>query len=64
MEEVLREFGLVLGKLKNAYAEEYSCNKDSLDIHIDKDNYITIVNNLETGSYCYCFRDWIDTEGY
>lgn len=62
MNEILREFGIVLGKLKNIYADEYNCNPYYLEIHIDNDNNITIIDTLEKGEYCECFRDWVDTD--
>lgn len=62
MEESLREFGLALGKLKNIYSEEFGYNPYYLEIHIDNENNITIINTLEKGEYCVCFRDWLDTE--
>jgi hypothetical protein len=58
MDDALREFGLALKKLKEVYADEYSCNPNYIEVNIN-DNYVTLTDSQETGGYVYCCREYI-----
>lgn len=58
----LEEFGIALGKLKEAYAEEYYCNSSYLSISADENNYVTIIPTNERGRIVEVFRDWVSIE--
>lgn len=59
MDEALKEFGIALGKLKEAFSKEYNANSNYIDIHIDSDNNVTIINTSSTGSYIDAHRAWV-----
>ena len=60
MNEALREFGIEIGKLKKAFAEENNCNPNYVDIHIDDDNNVTIIST--NSNYPDVYRCWLSTE--
>lgn len=60
MEDILWEFELWVGKFKRAYAEEYGLNPNYLEIHIDADNYCTVVEADKTGMLNWCTRYSLD----
>lgn len=61
-DEILVDFGKMVGKLKSAYAEKHGCNPSYLFVSINEDDYVTIIPTNETGSYIETFRDWVDTD--
>lgn len=61
-DEILVDFGKMVGKLKSAYAEKHCCNPSYLFVSISEDDYVTIIPTNETGSYIEAFRDWVDTD--
>lgn len=61
-ENEFKEFGKALGKLKRSYADKYNCNPSYLSIHVDENDYVTIIPTNETGEYSECFRNWADTD--
>lgn len=63
LDEALKNFGIALGNLKRAYAEEYSKNPNYVEVHIDESDYVTIFPSDATGSYIYAHREWVDTDG-
>lgn len=61
-EKALEEFGIAIGNLKKAYAEEFCANPSYISIEVDSDNYVSIIPTLETGKHIECFRDWVSIE--
>lgn len=61
MENILWEFELWVGKFKRAYAEKYGLNSNYLEIHIDADNYCTVIETNKTGLLDWCSRFGLDT---
>lgn len=61
MDEALKEFGIAVGKLKRAFAEENNCGLDCVEIHIDRNDFVTIIATGKTG-YLDAYREWLVTE--
>ncbi len=61
-EEALEEFTAAANKLKRAFAEEHCGSPDHFDIHVNKDNYITIVCTKDEGCDQVCYREWISPD--
>lgn len=61
MDEALRDFGIAVGKLKRAFAEENNCGLDCVEIHIDSNDFATITAVGKTG-YLDAYREWLCTE--
>lgn len=61
MDEVLRDFGIAVGKLKRDFAEENNCRLDCVEIHIDCNDFATIIATGKTG-YLDAYREWLVTE--
>jgi hypothetical protein len=62
LEEALNNFGIALGNLKRAYAEEYSRNPNYVEVHIDESDYVTIYPTDVSGSYFDAHREWVNTD--
>lgn len=62
LEEALNDFGIALGKLKRAYADEYSKNPNYVEIHINDGDYVTIYPTDVSGAYFDAHREWVDTD--
>ena len=62
MDEALKEFGIALGKVKSAFAEEYGGNQNYIEVHINQDDYVLIVSTTSSGGYIDCHRQWVDIE--
>ena len=60
MDKALREFGIAVGKLKKAFAEENNCNSNYAEIHINDDNDVTIIST--NSNYPDAYRYWLSTE--
>lgn len=61
MNEVLDEFGIAVGKLKRAFAEENNCGLDCVEIHINNKDFVTIIATGKVG-YLDAYREWLVTE--
>lgn len=61
MDEALYEFGIAVGKLKRVFAEENNCGLDCIEIHIDCEDFATIIATGKTG-YLDAYREWLCTE--
>lgn len=61
MDEALRDFGISVGKLKREFAEENNCGLDCVEIHIDRNDFATIIATGKTG-YLDAYREWLVTE--
>ena len=60
--KALEEFGQAVGKLKNAYVNEFGGNPNYLSIHVNADNEVTILPENCTGNSLEFFREYIYTE--
>lgn len=60
-DDVLYEFGIAVGKLKRAYAEEYNKNPNEVAINIDEFDCLTIWPTDVTGDWIGAYRVAVDT---
>lgn len=60
LDEALKKFGVALGNLKRAYAEEYSKNPNYIEVHADDGDYVTMYSSNESGTFD-AYREWVDT---
>ncbi len=49
-------------RLKKAFADEHCGNPDHFDIHVNKDNYVTIVCTQDNDCDQVCFKEWIGSD--
>ena len=62
LNEALNNFGVAIGDLKRAFAEEYSANPNYVAIHIDEGDDVTIFSTDRRGSWTPIHREWVDTD--
>ena len=62
LDEALEQFGVALGNLKRAYAEEYGENPNYITVHIDDGDYVTMYPTDASGAYFDACRRWVDTD--
>ena len=62
LDKAFENFGIALGILKQAFAEEYTENPNYLEVHIDEDDYVTIFPSDATGGWFSVHRQRVDTE--
>ena len=62
LQKAFENFGVALGDLKRAFAEEYGENSNYIQVHIDDGDYVTVHTSMRTGGWFSVHREWVDTE--
>lgn len=62
LNEALDGFGIAIGNLKRAFAEEFSANSNYVAIHINEDDDVTVFSTDRSGSWTPIYREWVDTD--
>ena len=62
LDEAFEQFGIALGNLKRAYAEQYGENSNYIGVHIDDGDYVLIYPTDASGAYIDAHRERVDTD--